>query len=204
MELDGYLALQDWQLSSDESEWVKPLNGFHIFERVYHEKINKFDIHSEQRVNTRLGVVKYVAKNNAEYETGMETDHVELQVGDRVQFGPIPPVMLEDEAHCSFDGGRMYRRAQARNIDVVWRGGDIILPQGRVLIKRILDETITPAGIILPKAQVKNHTGEIIVSSVHECKVGGTLRYTKGGGMLIDHQGEQHRVIKDQEILYVD
>ena len=128
-----------FQKSIDGKEWIIPLNGFHLFDRVYHKPKSKFDIHITKRVNNKEAVVKYVAVNNKAYETGAEEDHVQLEPGDRVVFSVAPCVMLEDEAHCHFDSGRMYRRAQARNVDLVYRGDELILPKGRILIKKLKD-----------------------------------------------------------------
>ena len=74
------------QKSTDGKEWIIPLNGFHIFDRVFHEPKSKFDIHITRRVNNKEAIFKYVAVNNAAYETGEEEDHVTLEPGDRVQF----------------------------------------------------------------------------------------------------------------------
>jgi co-chaperonin GroES (HSP10) len=199
----SYFGKYPLQLSTDKKEYVLPLNGFHIFERVYGEKINKFDIHSEKRVEKRLGIVKYVATNNWAYENGTEHDHVVLKQGDKVRFSTVPEVMLEDDAHCHFDGGRMYRRAQARNIDLVWRGDELILPKGKILISQIPDEEITPGGIILLKSQVKNHTGEVIISSSEQVEVGQEIYYIKGSGEKIEHEGKEVRVLNEGQILYV-
>jgi co-chaperonin GroES (HSP10) len=192
----------DLQTSEDETEFIIPLNGFHLFETVSHERQGRFDI-SPQRIDTKYGIVKYVAENNEEYETSSEVDHVELRVGDRVRFGSVPPVMLEDEAHCNFDGGRMYRRSQARNVEMVWRDGELILPQGRVMIKQLPNESITPAGIILPKPNAKNHRGNVVLSSNDEVPVGSEITYIKGAGRTIVHNGDGHRILKESEMLYV-
>lgn len=183
---------------------ITPLNGYHLFELVYHKKINSFDHFSEKKINNKLGIVKYLAKNNKRYDNADEEDHVELQVGDKVQFGSVPAVMLEDKAHCVFDGGRMYRRSQARNIDLVWRGEELIPPSGRCLLKRIWDEKRTPAGIWLPRPNVKTHTGEIVVSSVDEIPVKSRVKYVMNAGRLLDYKGEQHRVVSDKHILYIE
>ena len=191
------------QKTKDETEYVIPLNGYHIIERVYHESRSKFDLFGPMRVDRRYGIVKYVAKNNQAYENGLEEDHVELKVGDRLRFSTVPEVMLEDEAHCHFDGGTMYRRAQARNVDVVWRDGEMILPNGRILVRQILDEDITPAGIILQKPNVKQHQGTVIVSSIGAIPKGSKIMYIKGAGMIINYKEEECRVLKETEILYI-
>jgi len=193
-----------WHKSTDGTEWIRPLNGYHIFERVYHEKQSDFDHFSDKKINNRRGVVKYVASNNKQYENGMETDHVELQIGDEVQFGAVPPVFLEDEYHCFFDGGRVYRRAQARNVELLWRDGQLILPNGRVLIRQILDEKITKAGIILPRANVKSHRGEIVLSSAPDIEVGDIVKYPKGAGGIMEYKDETVRVVKSDKILYIE
>ena len=98
----------------------------------------------------------------------------------------------------------MYRRAQARNIELAWRDGELILPKGRVLVKQILDEKITPAGVILLRANVVNHRGEILVSSVQEIKVGDVVIYSKGAGSIMEYEGERVRIIKSESILYIE
>jgi len=198
------MAEDPWYVGTGGVEWIIPLNGYHIFERVYHEKQSDFDHFSDKKVNNKLGIVKYVASNNGAYENGMEADHVELQIGDEVQFGTVPPVFLEDEYHCFFDGGRMYRRAQARNVELLWRDGQLILPNGRVLIRQILDEKITPAGVILPRADVKNHRGEVLVSSIPDIPVKSVVKYSKGAGGIMDYEGEKVRVVKSGSILYIE
>lgn len=191
---------------------IIPLNGFHLFERVYHEKLSDFDHLSGGKINTREGIVKYVAQNNRRYATVGEVDHVVLQVGDRVRFSPVPPVYLEDEAHCSFDGGTMYRRAQARNVDMVWRDGNLILPEGRLLLEQIpeRDHYDLRSHLILPVAykdkrtDIKTHRGTVLVSSIPEAEVGSEVLYIRGAGSLIDYQDKQARVLKSSEVLYVE
>lgn len=194
------------QKSTDGKEWIIPLNGFHIFERVYHEPKSKFDIHITKRVNNREAIVKYVAVNNRAYETGEEEDHVELEPGDRVVFGVVPCVMLEDEMHCHFDSGRMYRRAQARNIDLVWRGDELVLPKGRILIKKIKDERVLPSGIILLRDNVKNHRGEVVISSIEGVNVGQEVTYPLKGGVPLEYKDKEgeHRILRSNQVLYVD
>lgn len=188
---------------------IVPLNGFHLFEIVYKEKTSEFDT-SDPKINTREGIVKYVAKNNELYTTEGEEDLVNLQTGDRVRFGPVPAVYLEDEAHCTFDGGTMYRRAQARNIDLVWRGDELILPRGKLLIKQIPEKDHYRGNLILPpkyvnkRSDIKNHRGEVLVSSVHEAPPGAVVKYIIGAGALIDYKGDKCRVLKSAEILYVE
>ena len=192
------------QKSTDGKEWIIPLNGFHIFERVYHEPKSKFDIHIRRRVNNKMGIAKYVATNNAMYENGEESDHVVLEPGDKVQFGTVPCVMIEDEAHCKFDGGRMYRRAQARNIDLVYRGEELILPKGRILIERIKDEVIRPSGIILLKEKVKIHRGTVVLSAIDGVEVGQTVTYPIKGGVPLEYKGTEHRVLREGQVLYIE
>ncbi len=196
-EIDGL------QRSSDGTEWIIPLNGFSLFERVYKKKTSKFDI-SDPKVDRRKGIVKYVAENNLEYESGQETDHIRLKPGDEVVFNSVPEVMLEDDMHRKFDGGRMYRRAQARNVDLAWRDGELILPDGRCLVRRIPDESHTPSGIILPKPNVKNHTSEIIVSTVQEAPAGKIIKHVKGAGIDLEYKGEALRLLREEQILYVE
>jgi co-chaperonin GroES (HSP10) len=195
----------DWaQPSTDGKEWVMPLNGFHLFERVYKKQRGRFDVFESEKVDTRHGVVKYVAKNNGDYSLPGQEDHIDLQVGDEVQFGQVPEVMLEDEYYCSFDGGTMYRRSQARNVELAWRDGELILPRGRYLIRQIPDEKITPSGIILPRENVKNHRGEVIVSSGDEIKEGDVVCYLLNGGVPMEYKGEKLRLIKDDHILFIE
>ena len=191
------------QVGETGMEYIIPLNGFHLFERVLHEKKHRFDI-TENKVDPRYGIVKYVARNNTAYENGTSVDHFDLQVGDKVMFGNVPEVMLEDDLHCHFDGGRMYRRSQSRNIELVWRGDKLILPKGSILIKRKPDEEISKGGIILLKANVKNHTGEVVLSSNDQVPIGSEILYIKGTGWEIDYQGEKHRVLTNNQILYVN
>ncbi len=196
----------DWilQKSTDGKEWIFPLNGFHIFDRIYHEPKSKFDIHLNRKVNNREATVKYVAVNNEAYETGEETDHVVLEPGDRVIFGTVPPVMLEDELHCHFDGGRMYRRAQARNIDLVYRGDKLILPKGRILIKKIRDEEKLDSGIILLKPNVKNHRGTVVLSSIEGVSEGQTVTYPIKGGVPLEYKEEgEHRILREGQVLFI-
>jgi len=190
--------------STDGTEWIVPLNGFCLFERIYKKQRGTLDIFETHKIDRRRGIVKYVAEKNVTYEDGMSADHVDLKVGDEVVFSSVPEVMLEDETYCVFDGGRMYRRAQARNVDLIWRNRELILPTGKVLLKQIPDETVTPSGIILQKPNVKNHTGEIILSSVHEIKEKDVVLYIKGAGVKLEYKGEDCRVVKEGEILYVE
>lgn len=190
--------------TTSTTEGITPLNGFHIFERVYKKQRGRFDIFETQKVDRRRGVVKYVAKNNKQYETKGQSDHVDLEVGDEVQFGQVPEVMLEDETYCSFDGGKMYRRAQARNIDLVWRNGELILPRGRCLIKQIPDEKILPSGLILLRENVKNHRGTVVLSSMEEVKEGDTVKYILNGGTPMRYKDENCRVLTESHILYVE
>ena len=192
-----------FQKTDDGQNYVIPLNGFHIFEIVYHEAKSKFDIHSETKINQRMGIVKYLAKNNLDYENG-EEDHVQLQVGDKVRFNNVPMVTLEDEAHCHFDGGKMYRRAQARNVDLVWRGDQLILPDGRLLVDRIPDEDKTPGGVILVRHNVKNHRGKVVLSSLPEAKRGRVVKYVSGAGVEMEYREKKVRLMKESEVLYVE
>lgn len=193
------------QKSTDGREYIIPLNGFHIFERIYHEPKSKFDIHITKKVNNREAIVKYVATNNEAYETGAEEDHVRLEPGDRVVFCVIPSVMLESEEHCHFDGGRMYRRAQARNIDLVWRDGKLILPKGRILIKKLRDEIELESGVILLKPNVRNHMGVVVVSSIEGVEVGQTVTYPLKGGVPLEYPEEgEHRILREGQTLYID
>ena len=192
------------QTSTDGTEYIIPLNGYTLFERVHKKQRGRFDVFETEKVDTKRGIVRYVAKNNRGYEDGETTDHVELEVGDEVQFNTVPEIMLEEKEYCTFDGGRMYRRAQARNIDLVWRNGDLILPKGRVLLKRHWEDKRTKSGIWLPRPNVKTHKGEIIVSSVDEAPVGSFVRYVMNAGRLLDYNGEKHRVVSDKQLLYIE
>jgi len=193
----------DEQVSTDGKEYVRPLNGFHLFEMVEAERMGKFDI-SPSREDHRYGIVKYVAKNNMAYENGFTEDHLKLKVGDKVRFGQVPCVMLEEETYCTFDGGRMYRRAQVRNVEMLWRDGKLILPKGRVLIDQIPNEEKTPSGIILLKANVKNDIGKVIISSNHQIPTGSLIKYIRGAGRLIDHEGKECRMLTSDHVLYVE
>jgi len=190
--------------STDGTEWILPLNGFHLFERVYKKQRGSLDIFESEKVDRRKGIVKYTAVNNEDYETPGQSDHVELQVGDEVQFSVVPEVMLEDEAYCEFDQGRMYRRAQARNIDLVWRNGELILPQGKCLVRQIKDEEITPAGIILLKKHVKNHRGEVVLSSLQGVKKGDVIKYVQNGGSPLKYKEEDLRVLNENHVLFIE
>jgi len=195
----------DWAHKSiDGTEWILPLNGFHLFERIYKKQRGSLDVFESMKVDRRKGVVKYTAINNKEYETPGQSDHLDLHVGDEVQFSSVPEVMLEDEAYCTFDGGKMYRRAQSRNVDLAWRDGELILPRGKCLIKHIPDETITEAGIILLKRHVKNHRGEVILSSIDGLPNGVTLKYVLSGGTPMRYKDEDVRVLNENHILYVE
>jgi co-chaperonin GroES (HSP10) len=194
------------QVSKDEGQYIIPLNGFHIFERVYKESRGKFDVFGQMRIDRTKGIVKYLAQNNTAYENGSDTDHLALRAGDEVEFGTVPEVCLEDEAHCHFDGGTMYRRAQARNIELIWRNGEMILPEGRCLIKQHKEEEVRPSGIILPSNDklLKNHRGEIIISSIKGIPPGKTVKYIKGSGRVIKYKEEDHRILNSDQILYVE
>ena len=193
----------DFQTSTDGTEYIIPLNGFHIIEMVYKKKRGTLDYFEDKKFDKTKGIVKYVAQNNTAYENNRDEDPFDLQRGDVVQFGLIPPVTLEAEAHCVFDGGRMYRRSQGRNMQLIWRDGELILPKGKILISQLADETITPSGIVLPKAQVKNHRGKVILSSSPDINVDDQVSYVKGSGMLIDHEGAKCRVLTESQVLYI-
>jgi len=190
--------------STDGTEWVLPLNGFHLFERVYKKQKGRFDIFETEKVDKRKGIVKYTAKNNREYETVGQCDHVEFEVGDEVQFSQVPEVMLEDETYCEFDGGRMYRRAQARNVNLVWRDGELILPLGRCLVKQLPDEDITPAGIILPRSNVKNHRGEVVLSYIDGLNEGDVVKYILNGGTPMKYKDEDVRLLNTDHVLFIE
>ena len=193
------------QKSSNGKEFVVPLNGFSLFSRIYHEPKSKFDIHITRKVNNKEATVVYVAVNNEAYETGAEHDHIQLEPGDRVAFGTVPAVMLESEMHCKFDGGRMYRRAQARNIDLVWRGDELILPKGRILIKKLKDEDVLESGIILLKPNVRNHRGVVVLSSIEGVKAGQIVTYPIKGGVPLEYGEEgEHRILREAQVLYVE
>ena len=194
------------------NEKIIPLNGFSLFERVYHKPINKFDKISETQVDETKGIVRYVAEKNEAYESGASEDHIDLQPGDEVLFGRVPCVMLEDEAHCVFDGGKMYRRSQSRNVEMLWRDGELIMPNNRMLVKQIPDDVFykPKLDLILPEAylhrrtDVKCHRAEVILSSLKEVPVGSIVKYIRGGGALMDYKGEAHRILPVETILYVE
>lgn len=204
--VDHAHGVRSIQKSVDGKEWVIPLNGYSLFERVYKKRRGRFDIFESEKVDRSKGIVKYVAKRNEAYESGVEDDHVDLQVGDNVQFSVVPEVMLEDPAHLRFDSGRMYRRAQARNIDLVWRGDELVLPKGRILIKKIKDERVLPSGIILLRDNVKNHRGEVVISSIEGVNVGQEVTYPLKGGVPLEYKEEpgEHRILRSNQVLYVD
>lgn len=188
--------------SSDGLEWVVPLNGFHLFERIYKKQRGRFDVFETEKVDRRRAIVKYTAINNRDYDTEGQEDKVELQVGDEVFFSQVPEVMLEDEAYCEFDGGRMYRRSQARNVELVWRDGELILPKGRCLIKQIPDEDVTPAGIILLRKHVKNHRGTVVLSSIEGVEEGDVIKYILTGGHPLKYKEEDCRVLNEDHVLF--
>ena len=191
-------------VATDKDANIIPLNGFHLFERIYKEQTGNFDIFEEYKIDRSRGIVKYVAENNEAYELSSDEDPFDLQVGDEVKFGPVPEVMLEDEAHCHFDGGKMYRRAQARNISLVYRDGELILPRRWAMLKQIPNEEVTESGIILPKDEIKNQRGDILLSAIPEVKEGEKVVYIKGAGILYNHEGVQTRIVQDNHILYVE
>ena len=193
----------DLQQTKDGKFWVIPLNGYSLFTRVHHKKQGQFDI-SPDIVDQRYGTVSYVAVNNRAYENGMSVDHFDLKVGDLCRFSNVPEVMLEDETYCSFDGGTMYRRSQSRNVEMLWRDGELMLPKNRILISQIDDDIVTKAGILLKRAEVKNHRGTVLVSSHGEIKTGQVVKYMKGSGGKIDHEGKECRILVDNHVLYVE
>jgi len=98
----------------------------------------------------------------------------------------------------------MYRRAQARNISLVYRNGELIIPRGRVLLKHVPNEKVTKSGIILPKEEIKNQKGDILLSSVPEIKEGDRVIYIKGAGVKYDHEGVATRIIQEHQILFIE
>jgi chaperonin GroES len=85
--------------------------------------------------------------------------------------------------------------------------------QDRIIIKRVREEEKTKGGIIIPDtAKEKPVEGKVIAvgkgaiqkdGSVREVKVGDTVLFAKYGGSEIKVDGEDHLIIREEDVLAV-
>jgi co-chaperonin GroES (HSP10) len=178
---------------------IIPLNGFHLFERV------QFDwglttLYLKDKVDTNYGKVKYVAELNKKYE-GDSYNDIPLKEGDKVLFTNPYEVMLEDSVHAKFDGGKMYRRAQSKDVLVVWRGDEILLNKNVIIAEKKDNKGLRASGIQLVNTDEMYVISNCFMSSIEYINVGDKIYYGKESGIEITINGVKYVVLRPNQII---
>lgn len=195
-------ALIDYQnlYVAKDGDKVTPLNGYHLFERVNGGLKSNSKLILEEKVDTNYGIVKYPAKLNDRYESEYHHD-IELEEGDKVLFAVPYEVLLEDEIHAKFDGSKMYRRAQSKDVMVVWHQDEVHLNSHIVIVKPVDVKRERPSGLILINNTEQYSVSEVFMSSYPGVEPGDTLYYGKNLGIEIEIKGEKYKALRQHEII---
>ena len=180
--------------TEDKSHWVIPLNGYILFKKINKKPMTVTDIYIPDKNDPSKGIVKYISIPNKSYSSGNE-DHIDLEEGDVCIFSHNYEVMLEHPTYAVFDGGRQYKRLQRRNVELVWRDDEIIIPKNRILIRQHPATLVTDYGLKLMRTNKTYNNGTVIISSFKEIKKDDEILFSKGSGRIIEWRGKTYRLL---------
>jgi len=102
---------------------VIPLNGYVLLEPVIKEegyKDFKFD-----REQAKYATVAYSGSCNKKYRNKQYFDDSAIKAGEKVIYGKVSGLFLEQEEHSSFNGNKRYRIIQRRYLTGIIEKGEI-------------------------------------------------------------------------------
>jgi len=104
---------------------IIPLNGNCLIEPIKEQSLSKFDILSSNKTDIHKGIARYVGKPVIEYQTPLNYDHKDVQVGDLVTFDKnyVPYYLERKKIMAEFDDDNLYFVAQRRRIAMTQREG---------------------------------------------------------------------------------
>jgi len=187
-----------------EGDRIIPLNGYVLFERLHLKATSSLDVTTENKIDKDHGIVRYFGSKNKSYSIDVYSDDLDLQDGDLVLFKHQYEVLLEDSLHAQFDGEKMYRRAQRKDIDVVFRGEELILTKGLLLVDAKSMDQKRASGIELIRSYEKTSTGIVLDSRSEVISKGMKVYYQPGSGRKIEHLGNEYRILVESQILYYE
>jgi len=104
-------------------EEVIPLNGYVLLEPIIKEegyKDFKFD-----RERAKYAIVAYSGSCNKKYRNKQYYDDPAIKAGEKVIYGKVSGLFLEQEEHSSFNGDKRYRIIQRRHLTGIIEKGEI-------------------------------------------------------------------------------
>jgi co-chaperonin GroES (HSP10) len=110
-------------------------------------------------------------------------------------------VLLEDKAHAKFDGGSIYRRAQSKDVMVVWRHDELIINKDIILVSKRDMVRERPSGLLMLNQEECYSAGEVFMSGSEEIKEKDVILYAKDGGLPVTYKGVDYLVLLKREII---
>jgi len=106
-------------------EWYRtiPLNGYVLLEPVIKEEGYK-DFKFE-REKAKYAIVAYSGSCNKRYRNKQYYDDPAIKAGEKVIYGKVSGLFLEQEEHSSFNGDKRYRIIQRRHLTGIIEKGEI-------------------------------------------------------------------------------
>ena len=104
-------------------EEVIPLNGYVLLEPIIKEegyKDFKFD-----RERAKYAIVAYSGSCNKKYRNKQYYDDPDIKAGEKIVYGKVSGLFLEQEEHSSFNGDKRYRIIQRRHLTGIIEKGEI-------------------------------------------------------------------------------
>lgn len=190
-----YLARKDGELF--------PLNGYCLFSDYHIKAKSKFDP-SDGKVDPRYGYVEHLAAFNTAYQTKMFSDHIDIQVGEKVMFGARSHAYyIEEERYKVLD--KMYRPVQRRNVVAVMDGDKVDrLADGVVMVKPHI-EKVLPSGIIVPtfRKDIPHFKAEVVKSNHPIVEEGQWVLCPKSSPLRHVEDGVEYFILNDEDIWFV-
>jgi len=104
-------------------EEVIPLNGYVLLEPIIKEEGYK-DFKFE-RERAKYAMVAYSGSCNKRYHNKQYYDDPDIKAGEKVIYGKVSGLFLEQEEHSSFNGNKRYRIIQRRHLTGIIEKGEI-------------------------------------------------------------------------------
>lgn len=179
--------------------WVVPLNGYVLFNQINKQRNLTTGIEVKDVSDGYKGEVMYTGRPLKAYDLE-DGDTVDIQRGDVCLFQHNYEVMLENPAYATFDGGTPYKRLQRKIINLVWRGDEIIVPSGRVLVEEQHYMKSTSQGIEYIKPKLSVGRSKVLLSGVDGIDIGDEVFFDSENGMTLNVNGQTVKLLKVRDI----
>jgi co-chaperonin GroES (HSP10) len=183
---------------------IIPLNGYCLFGYDEVEEVKNGVIRPYAETDKKFGNVLYTANPNTAYQTKMFSDHIDIEVGDRVMFGHrAHHYFMEDEQYQKFP--EKVRPVQRRNVAAVMDGDKIArLAENTVMVKPH-KESVLPSGIIVPvfRQDLQHFKAEVTMSNHPEINTGDWVLCPKVAPLRHTEEDVEYYILGEEEIYFV-